>query len=62
MYEKLKRKTIVPNIQQQQQNYNPIPTASSVITSVSRMVKHKIFIPFSFYKNCLVLEGNLCCC
>ncbi|KAG0765943.1 hypothetical protein G6F57_004241 [Rhizopus arrhizus] len=37
MYEKLKRKAIVPNIQQQQQNYNPIPTASSVITSVSRM-------------------------
>ncbi|RCH84819.1 hypothetical protein CU097_003514 [Rhizopus azygosporus] len=35
MYEKLKRKTIQPNMQQQQNNL--IPTASSVISSATRM-------------------------
>ncbi|PHZ12523.1 uncharacterized protein RHIMIDRAFT_282423 [Rhizopus microsporus ATCC 52813] len=35
MYEKLKRKTIQPNMQQQQNSL--IPTASSVISSATRM-------------------------
>lgn len=38
MYEKLKRKTIQPNMQQQQNNL--IPTALSVISSATRMVKN----------------------
>ena len=38
MYEKLKRKTIQPNMQQQQNNL--IPAASSVISSATRMVKN----------------------
>ncbi|CAO3688932.1 unnamed protein product [Rhizopus stolonifer] len=44
MYEKLKRKTIAPNIQWQQ--HNPIHTNSSVITSASIMYyrKHHLFL------------------